>query len=57
MNTPKGGFWHLYHIYVGTQYQGCIEGRNPVHAVSMWAKSVQQSQLIFRAERARNGTR
>lgn len=40
----------LYHIYVGYAYQGSQEAKNPLHAVSMWAKAVRCSQDLLRAE-------
>lgn len=52
MDKPRcDGTWaFLYHIYIGTVYQGCIEALNPVHAVSEWSKMHRVGQVIFRAE-------
>jgi hypothetical protein len=51
--NPREGYWlYLHHIYIGSVYQGCIEAKNPLHAVSMWAKMKGIGQVILRAERA-----
>ena len=49
MNQEK-----LYHIYVGTAYQGCVRGVSSLHAMGRWSKQTGLSQIILRAEEAKS---
>lgn len=40
----------MYHVYIGTEYQGCIQAKNPTHAMSEWAKIHRLGQIILRVE-------
>lgn len=40
----------MYHIYIAKVYQGCIQAKNPTHALSEWSKIHRVGQIILRAE-------
>lgn len=47
------GTWlFMYHIYIGKEYQGCIQALNSTHALSEWAKMHGLGQVILRAEKS-----
>lgn len=49
----QDGTWlFLFHIYCGPRYEGCIEAKNTIQAISEWAKQAGHSQDIYRAEQS-----
>lgn len=40
----------LYHIYVGTKYQGPQRGEDDRHAIILFAQKMDRSPLIFNAK-------
>lgn len=43
----------LFHVYIGTKYQGPIRANTLQQAVHLYARKVDRSPLIYRAEPAR----
>lgn len=44
---------NLYHIYIGTQYQGPSRGNDAEHAILRFAKRAGKSVSIYQAKPAR----
>lgn len=44
----------LFHIYIGTAYQGAQRAPDAERAIARWARWACKSRLIFRAEPARS---
>lgn len=42
----------LWHVYIGTAYQGAIRGQNAQHACARWASEQNRSSYIYNAKPA-----